>query len=322
MKKTTKILFGIGGALCLIGILLFGIGFASGGTTYVHATNLNVMDAQSERDSKENFFKLEKTELSDFDSLNVNLKDSDLTIKESVDGKSYIEYVQKTKKAKNPLSYSLKNNTLTLKENGNSGASYNVSVDISFLQAVLSGKNIDDYTEEKSDYANYVTLYLPKDKQISSAQINLSYGDLTIKNTTLDNTNITLGDGDLTTDTFTAHQGEITLSYGDCTLEKTTLGDIKITSDDGDISANNLSLTGKANISLSYGDATFALTDTTKKMTGYDLSTNYGDIHTSEITGNKTSKNDGDTNQFHKDSKDGKTNLIINSDDGDITIKS
>ena len=124
---------GIGGAFCLIGALLFGIGFVSGGTKYVHATNLNAMNAQSDQDAKENHFTLEKTELSDFNSLNVSLKNSDFNIKESPNEKSYIEYVQETTKAKNPLSYSIKNNTLTLKENGNTGASYTISVDISFL---------------------------------------------------------------------------------------------------------------------------------------------------------------------------------------------
>ena len=111
MKKTTRTLLGIGGAFCLIGALLFGIGFVSGGTKYVHATNLNTMNAQSDQDAKENHFTLEKTELSDFNSLNVNLKNSDFNIKESPNEKSYIEYVQETTKAKNPLSYSIKNNT-------------------------------------------------------------------------------------------------------------------------------------------------------------------------------------------------------------------
>ena len=149
MKKTTRTLLGIGGAFYLIGALLFGIGFVSGGTKYVHATNLNTMNAQSDQDAKENHFTLEKTELSDFNSLNVNLKNSDFNIKESPNEKSYIEYVQETTKAKNPLSYSIKNNTLTLKENGNTGASYTISVDISFLQPLLSGKNIASYTDER-----------------------------------------------------------------------------------------------------------------------------------------------------------------------------
>ena len=52
MRKIIKTLLGIGGAFCLIGALLFGIGFMSGGTKYVHATNLNAMNAQSDQMQK------------------------------------------------------------------------------------------------------------------------------------------------------------------------------------------------------------------------------------------------------------------------------
>ena len=72
MKKTTRTLLGIGGAFCLIGALLFGIGFMSGGTKYVHATNLNSMNAQEDNKESANRFTLKKTEIPDFTSLNIN----------------------------------------------------------------------------------------------------------------------------------------------------------------------------------------------------------------------------------------------------------
>lgn len=78
MKKTTRTLLGIGGAFCLIGALLFGIGFTSGGTKYVHSTNLNSMNAQEDNKESANRFTLKKTEIPDFTSLNINLEDSDL----------------------------------------------------------------------------------------------------------------------------------------------------------------------------------------------------------------------------------------------------
>ena len=146
MKKTTRTLLGIGGAFCLIGALLFGIGFTSGGTKYVHSTNLNSMNAQEDNKESANRFTLKKTEIPDFTSLNINLEDSDLNIEESPNEKSYIEYAQATKDKKNPVSYFIENGTLTLKEAGNTGASYYINVDISFLQAALSSKNIEDYT--------------------------------------------------------------------------------------------------------------------------------------------------------------------------------
>lgn len=319
MKKTTRTLLGIGGAFCLIGALLFGIGFVSGGTKYVHATNLNTMNAQSVQDAKENYFTLEKTELSDFNSLNVNLKNSDFNIKESPNGKSYIEYVQETTKAKNPLSYSIKNNTLTLKENGNTGASYTVSVDISFLQPLLSGKNMASYMDEKSNYKNYVTLYLPKNKLLSSAKVNLGYGDFSLKNTALNTADITLDDGDFIADTITVNSGTISLSYGDCDFKKASLSNTTIKSADGDISMNNLYLSEKVKLALSYGDAVLTLNDSTKKTAGFDLITHYGTINTSSLTGSHTEKDDEET--FKSESKDGKTMLSINSEDGDITIQ-
>lgn len=319
MKKTTRTLLGIGGAFCLIGALLFGIGFMSGGTKYVHATNLNAMNAQSDQDEKENHFTLEKTELSDFNSLNVNLKNSDFNIKESPNEKSYIEYVQETTKAKNPLSYSIKNNTLTLKENGNTGASYTISVDISFLQPLLSGKNIASYMDEKTNYKNYVTLYLPKDKLLSSAKVDLGYGDFSLKNTAFNTADIILDDGDFIADTITVNGGTISLSYGDCDFKKASLSNTTIKSADGDISMNNLYLSEKVKLALSYGDAMLTLNDSTKKTAGFNLITHYGTINTSSLTGSKTEKDDEET--FKAESKDGKTVLNISSEDGDITIK-
>ena len=319
MKKTTRTLLGIGGAFCLIGALLFGIGFVSGGTKYVHATNLNAMNAQSDQDVKENHFTLEKTELSDFNSLNINLKNSDFNIKESPNEKSYIEYVQETTKAKNPLSYSIKNHTLTLKENGNTGASYTVSVDISFLQPLLSGKNMASYMDEKSNYKNYVTLYLPKGKLLSSAKVNLGYGDFSLNNASLNTADITLDDGDFIADTITVNGGTISLSYGDCDFKKASLSNTTIKSADGDISMNNLYLSEKVKLTLSYGDAVLTLNDSTKNTAGFNLITHYGTINTSSLTGSKTEKDDEET--FKAESKDGKTVLNISSEDGDITIK-
>lgn len=321
MRKITKTLLGIGGAFCLIGALLFGIGFASGGTKYVHATNLNTMNAQSDKKSDPNHFTLKKTELSDFTSLDINLKDSDFNIKESPNEKSYIEYAQETKNKKNPLSYSVENGTLTLKENGNTGASYNLTIDVSFLQAILSGKDMANYTNEASNYENYVTLYLPKDKLISSAKIYLGYGDFYAKNIVFDTTDIKLEDGDFTADTFTANNGKLTFSYGDCDLKKASFSNISLASADGDFTVDELNLSGKTKISLSYGDAEITLNNSTKKISGFDLATHYGTITSSGLNGNKTMDEDDDVNTFQSDSKDGKTNLTIDSKDGDITIK-
>ena len=279
------------------------------------------MNATSDRKSPANRFNLKKTELPDFTALDVNLKDSDLNIKESPNEKSYIEYAQETKDKKDPVSYSVENGTLTLKEAGNTGASYHINVDVSFLQAALDSKNMSDYKNQNSNYENYVTLYLPKDKLISSAKIYLGYGDLYAKNASFDAADIKLDDGDFDADTFTANTGTLTFSYGDCDLQKAFLGNISLISKDGDLTVDELTLSGKTKIALSYGDAEITLNNSTKKVSGFDLATHYGSISSSGLTGNKTMDEDDDVNTFQADSKDGKTNLAIDSKDGDITIK-
>lgn len=82
---------------------------------------------------------------------------------------------------------------------------------------------------------------------------------------------------------------------------------------------NNLYLSEKVKLALSYGDAMLTLNDSTKKTAGFDLIAHYGTINTSSLTGSHTEKDDEET--FKSEPKDGKTTLSINSEDGDITIK-
>ena len=63
--------------------------------------------------------------------------------------------------------------------------------------------------------------------------------------------------------------------YG-CDLQKASLGNISLTSKDGDLTVNELTLSGKTKIALSYGDAEITLNDSTKKVSGFDLATHYG----------------------------------------------
>lgn len=142
-----------------------------------------------------------------------------------------------------------------------------------------------------------------------------------VKNAAFDTINIKLDDGDFDANTLTANSGKLTFSYGDCDLQKASLGNISLTSKDGDLTVNELTLSGKTKIALSYGDAEITLNDSTKKVSGFDLATHYGTITASGLNGNKTLDEDDDVNTFQSDSKDGKTKLAIDSKDGDITVK-
>ena len=154
---------------------------------------------------------------------------------------------------------------------------------------------------------------------MSSAKVNLGYGDFSLNNASLSTADITLDDGDFIADTITVNSGTISLSYGDCDFKKASLSNTTIKSADGDISMNNLYLSEKVKLALSYGDAMLTLNDSTKKTAGFDLITHYGTINTSSLTGSKTEKDDEET--FKSKPTDGKTVLNISSEDGDITIK-
>ena len=104
MRKIIKTLLGIGGAFCLIGALLFSIGFTSGGTKYVHDTNLNSMNAQEDNKESANRFTLKKTEIPDFTSLNINLEDSDLNIEKNLPTKKAILNMHRRQRIRKTLS--------------------------------------------------------------------------------------------------------------------------------------------------------------------------------------------------------------------------
>lgn len=333
MKKLTKSLIILSASFCLAGLLLFGIGFAAGGTKYVHATNLNSMKA----DSDASVFKQKKTKLPSFSGLAVSLDSSDLLIKPSGDANCYIEYEQETKEGKNPLSWSVKDDTLTVKENGNTGSSHYINVDISFLQKLLDKDSPgSDYAD---DYKNYVTLYLPAEKELSSfcadlengdltshrlsaaaADISLEYGDFFLTDGTFDTITLSMSDGDFNTNSLTAGQANLKLSYGDCMIKKAVFETAKITSDDGDITVKDLTPSGKADISSSYGDVSITLNKNIRDTAALDLKTNYGDINlTDDING--TMQTDGNTTVFLRKETTGSGCLKVESSDGEITVK-
>ena len=86
-------------------------------------------------------------------------------------------------------------------------------------------------------------------------------------------------------------------------MQTASLGNLSLTSKDGDLTVNELTLSGKTKIALSYGDTEITLNDSTKKVSGFDLATHYGTITASGLNGNKTLDEDYDVNTFQSDSK-------------------
>lgn len=92
MKKTNKRLLAAGGILCAVGVLFFGVGIASGGKKYVESADLNRISGTATMDSSDSHAILSKTKIDAFSSVNVDLRNLDLDVKESDDKNFYISY--------------------------------------------------------------------------------------------------------------------------------------------------------------------------------------------------------------------------------------
>ena len=104
-KETNKRLLVAGGILCAIGVLFLGVGVASGGKNYVKTADLNRISGNAMMDSSDSHVILSKTKINSFSSVNVDLRNLDLDVKESDDENFYIAYNIETNKGMLPLSY-------------------------------------------------------------------------------------------------------------------------------------------------------------------------------------------------------------------------
>ncbi len=231
MKKTNKRLLAAGGILCAVGVLFFGVGVASGGKNYVKSADLNRISGTAMMDSSDSHAILSKTKIDSFSSVNVDLRNLDLDVKESDDNNFYIAYNIETNDGMLPLSYQVQDDTLNIVEKkGLESYSY-IHIDINFLQEMLGQSHV-------IENSNKVTVYIPKKNDMSSFSCKMGYGDLKIKDATLINGQIEMDDGDIKAEnvTFTG-KNEIKSTLGDITLSipEKTLANLSVEAEASEI---------------------------------------------------------------------------------------
>lgn len=166
MKRWVKAWLAAGIGCCVCGAVLLGIGAASGGSKYVKEADLNRLEGSAKRSDNEAV--LEKTKLDDFDSVDISMSDMNLQVVSSDDQFCYIAY-QASDQKKEPISYQVRDDKLTIQENSNDGKSY-YHVDIGFLSGLLGGNPLT--TDE-----NVVTLYVPEGQKWKMANIKSDMGN-------------------------------------------------------------------------------------------------------------------------------------------------
>lgn len=310
MKKTNKRLLVAGCILCAVGVLLFGIGVASGGKNYVKSADLNRISGTATMDSGDSHAILSKTKIDAFSSVNVDLRNLDLDIKESDDENFYIAYNIETNNGMLPLSYQVQDDTLNIVEKkGNESYSY-IHIDINFLQEMLGQSHV-------IENSNKVTVYIPKKNDMSSFSCKMGYGDLDIESLNARQAVIQNEDGDIKIAGSTFENLELKDELGDLKIKDTTLINSQIEMDDGDIQAENVTFTGKNEIRSSLGDITLSIPE--KTLADLSVEAEASEINVPEELGKVMT--DEDDEQSVDSGNKAQNSLEIKSEDGDITIK-
>lgn len=309
MKKTNKRLLAAGRILCAVGVLFFGVGVASGGKNYVKSADLNRISGTATMDSSDSHAILSKTKIDSFSSVNVDLRNLDLDVKESDDNNFYIAYNIETNDGMLPLSYQVQDDTLNIVEKkGHESYSY-IHIDINFLQEMLGQSHV-------IENSNKVTVYIPKKNDLSSFSCKMGYGDLDIESLNTKQSVIQNDDGDIKIAGGTFKNLELKDELGDLKIKDATLINGQIEMDDGDIKAENVTFTGKNEIKSTLGDITLSIPE--KTLADLSVEAEASEINIPEELGKVMT--DEDDEQIVASENKTQNSLEIKSDDGEVTI--
>ena len=309
MKKTNKRLLAAGRILCAVGVLFFGVGVASGGKNYVKSADLNRISGTATMDSSDSHAILSKTKIDSFSSVNVDLRNLDLDVKESDDNNFYIAYNIETNDGMLPLSYQVQDDTLNIVEKkGHESYSY-IHIDINFLQEMLGQSHV-------IENSNKVTVYIPKKNDLSSFSCKMGYGDLDIESLNTKQSVIQNDDGDIKIAGGTFKNLELKDELGDLKIKDATLINGQIEMNDGDIKAENVTFTGKNEIKSTLGDITLSIPE--KTLADLSVEAEASEINIPEELGKVMT--DEDDEQIVASENKTQNSLEIKSDDGEVTI--
>lgn len=313
MNKFTKFTLLTAVLLCIIGGILITAGIAGNGLNDLADATQNASGTLNGT-SKE--YRMNKTRLEDITNIQVELSNMSFQILPSDDDFCYLSY-QTTGGKKNPVSYEVKDGTLSLRENDRN-ISFSIGIDYSSLTDMLLGKKSD------SDSYDYLAvLYLPKETILKSADIHLDYGDVIIRGLTADSFDVSLNCGDLNIRKLNADAFDASLDYGDATLKDCHLNNGTLKMSDGDTSVTGTLFTGKNIIESSYGDVSVTLDEKQKDTLGLSCSTSYGEINLPKSLQDSASRltSSDDIQEFEKQGTDTSASFTVKCDDGDITIQ-
>ena len=311
MKTWLKTALISGVLCCAVGAVLTAAGMLTGGKQYVQAADINTLRGDARKADSDSLAVLDKQKISGVQALNLSLDNLDLKIVPSDDDCCYLSYRIAANKGEAPLTYTVQDGTLHLKEND--AVQPQVHIDVDFLTDFLTlGRLPED------DDTQTVILSVPK-SQLKQLDIRSSYGDISMRGISAARGSIRCDNGDISLKNCQLSQFTLNNDYGDIDLERCTLDTAAVQLSNGGFDAQETAFSGENSITSSYGDISVSDTLANLQALTIQASTAYGEISVpDELRAQIRQTTDDDLTDYCHSGTGG--SLRVQADNGDIEL--
>lgn len=311
MKTWLKTALISGVLCCAVGAVLTAAGMLTGGKQYVQAADINTLRGDARKADSDSLAVLDKQKISGVQALNLSLDNLDLKIVPSDDDCCYLSYRIAASNGEAPLTYTVQNGTLHLKEND--AVQPQVHIDVDFLTDFLTlGRLPED------DDTQTVILSVPK-SQLKQLDIRSSYGDISMRGISAARGSIRCDNGDISLKNCQLSQFTLNNDYGDIDLERCTLDTAAVQLSNGGFDAQETAFSGENSITSSYGDVSVSDTLANLQALTIQASTAYGEISVpDELRAQIRQTTDDELTDYCHSGTGG--SLRVQADNGDIEL--
>ena len=270
MKTWLKTALLSGVLCCVVGTVLTAAGMLTGGKQYVQAADINTLRGDARKADSDSLAVLDKQKISNVQALDLALDTLDLKIVPSDDDCCYLSYRIAATGGEAPLTYTVQDGTLHLKEND--AVQPQVHIDVDFLTDLLTLGRLPE-----NDDTQTVILSVPK-SQLKQLRIRVSYGDISMRGIAAARGSIRCENGDISLKNCRLSQLTLNNDYGDIDLERCTLDTAAVQLSNGSFDAQKTAFSGENSITSSYGDVSVSDTLANLQALTIQASTAYGEI--------------------------------------------
>ena len=311
MKTWLKTALISGVLCCAVGAVLTAAGMLTGGKQYVQAADINTLRGDARKADSDSLAVLDKQKISGVQALNLALDNLDLKIVPSDDDCCYLSYRIAANKGEAPLTYTVQDGTLHLKEND--AVQPQVHIDVDFLTDFLTFGRLPE-----DDDTQTVILSVPK-SQLKQLDIRSSYGDISMRGISAASGSIRCDNGDISLNNCRLSQFTLNNDYGDIDLERCTLDTAAVQLSNGEFDAQETAFSGENSITSSYGDVSVSDTLANLQALTIQASTAYGEISVPDgLRAQIRQTTDDDLTDYCHSGTGG--SLRVQADNGDIEL--